>query len=640
MVPDVEGAHDLDAGSNGSASELPEYVGGGLTTDSLFSRLTPVQRRIAKLPPEARVLVTADAGTGKTHLLIARLGVLINEHGLTPGQEVLVLSFTRAAVRAIKDRLRTTGDGLRHVSAVTFDSFATRLLSTLDPTGPWQDEGYDGRIEAAGEAIREGRAAEVLRPVRHVFVDEVQDLVDVRAQLVRGVLEATDCGFTVLGDPAQGIYTWGLEDKDRRAGAAVLFAWIRKRFAETLIDEGLDKNFRAQSEVAESALWAGPELNTAEPDYPSIRGRLVELVSLLPNLGDVDGAAERLTSGPDAQAAVLCRTNAEGLKISRRFFELQLHHRVQRAHTDRSVAPWVARAVGGATVKTIGKGDLLRRVEELEDPSAPGAEEAWRLVRRLAGGRGDSLDLGAVAERIRMKNVPDELNWTPPARVIVSTIHRAKGLEFDRVVLLDGSDHEPEEEGELAEETRVLYVALTRPRYELFRMRRPPTWGMTQDGNSDRWYRHGTGKQHWQVHDIEVRGEDVHTADPAGGFVTKGRDAAELQEYLASDVHPGDDVELEKKQASVTGAQRVFYEIRHKGTPVGVTNEWFGGSLFGIIHRHWRRGQMPATIQNLHVDGVDTVAGTEAAGRRAGLGPSGIWLRARISGLGYLSYKG
>jgi hypothetical protein len=640
MVRDNQGGRTREQRIERAVSELAEFASAGRTLDELLSSLTPVQRRVVNLPPEARVLVTADAGTGKTHLLIARLSALIGEHGLSPGQEILVLSFTRAAVKAIKDRLRRAGDGLRQVSAVTFDSFATRLLSTLDPTGPWQDEGYDGRIEAAAEAIRAGRAAEVLRPVRHVFVDEVQDLVDVRAELVRAALEATDCGFTVLGDPAQGIYTWGLADEDRRAGASALFTWIRKRFAETLIDEGLDKNFRAQSEVAESALWAGPELNMPEPDYPSIRRRLVELVSLLPNLGGVDDAAERLRSGPDAQAAVLCRKNGEGLKISRRFFELQLHHRVQRAHTDRAVAPWVARTVGGSTVKTMGKGDFLRRVEELEDPSAPGAEEAWRLVRRLAGGRGDSLDLGGVAERIRMKLVPDELNWTPPARVIVSTIHRAKGLEFDRVVLLDGSDQEPEEEGELAEETRVLYVALTRPRYELFRMHRPPTWGMQKDEQSDRWYRHGTGKQRWQVHDVEVRGDDVHTVDPAGGFVIKGRDPAELQQYLASEVHPGDDVELVKRQVSVSGAQRVFYEIRHEGTPVGVTNEWFGGSLFGIIRRHWRRGQLPATIKNLHVDGVDTVAGTEAAGKRAGLGPSGIWLRARVSGLGYLSYKG
>src|SRR5205823_4185556 len=164
-----------------------------------------------------------------------------------------------------------------------------------------------------------------------------------------------------------------------------------------------------------------------------------------------------LRAGPDAQAAVLCRSNAEALKVSRRLFELDVRHRLQRATTDRAVAPWVARSLGTATVKTLGRREFERRLDEVGDQTAPEPDEAWRLVRRLAGGRGDVLDVGAVADRIRSRYVPDELNWTPPAQVVVSTIHRAKGLEFDRVVLLDGDEQEADGEGAYAEETRVLY---------------------------------------------------------------------------------------------------------------------------------------------------------------------------------------
>ena len=61
---------------------------------------------------------------------------------------------------------------------------------------------------------------------KHVVVDELQDLVGDRADLVRAVLELTGCGFTMLGDPAQGIYNFQLEGVDRRIGSAEFYQWV------------------------------------------------------------------------------------------------------------------------------------------------------------------------------------------------------------------------------------------------------------------------------------------------------------------------------------------------------------------------------------------------------------------------------
>ena len=47
------------------------------------------------------VLLVGAAGTGKTEVLIARIGFLIEKAGLNPGDELLILSFSRAAVGAI-----------------------------------------------------------------------------------------------------------------------------------------------------------------------------------------------------------------------------------------------------------------------------------------------------------------------------------------------------------------------------------------------------------------------------------------------------------------------------------------------------------------------------------------------------------
>ena len=51
---------------------------------------------------------------------------------------------------------------------------------------------------------------EELKYYRHVVIDEAQDLVDKRHDLIRLLLEniSPEAGFTVLGDPYQAIYDY------------------------------------------------------------------------------------------------------------------------------------------------------------------------------------------------------------------------------------------------------------------------------------------------------------------------------------------------------------------------------------------------------------------------------------------------
>src|SRR4051794_5920905 len=93
--------------------------------------LSDRQREIAEAPLEARQLVLGGAGTGKTHVLAARIAHLIEHDDIAPGSELLVLSFTRAVVRELKLRLRQGSTQARLVRPVTFDSFATRFLREL-----------------------------------------------------------------------------------------------------------------------------------------------------------------------------------------------------------------------------------------------------------------------------------------------------------------------------------------------------------------------------------------------------------------------------------------------------------------------------------------------------------------------------
>ena len=129
-------------------------------------------------------------------MVIARLEYLITEELLQPYQ-LAVLCFTRAAVSEITRRVTQyianadMHDDLRFVSVRTFDSFATQLLIAAQPDIDLSGKGYDERIQMAMEALQDLNDGELqhIENYKHVIVDEIQDLVGVRAKLVKELLK-------------------------------------------------------------------------------------------------------------------------------------------------------------------------------------------------------------------------------------------------------------------------------------------------------------------------------------------------------------------------------------------------------------------------------------------------------------------
>ena len=305
--------------------------------------LTEEQRAVVEAPVDARLLVSARPGTGKTHTLIARLRHLVEEGGLSAGQEILTLSFSRAAVKEIRNRLDCVGGDTVYVRATTFDSLATRLLHTFSAEDLWLDKGYDGRISAAVALIRDNSdVRDELSSVRHLLVDEVQDVIGDRAKLVELLLGAVGGGFTLLGDPAQAIF-----DFQSRPGDAPgrLYDWVRAQVPD-LKELVLSENLRNRGGNAAVACWAGPKLAGASPDSALILRRLIDTVVRLPSIGSV-ALGKPLLEDPSRTTAILCRYNSQALLLSEQLWESDIDHGLQRNATDRAVAPWVAEALAG-----------------------------------------------------------------------------------------------------------------------------------------------------------------------------------------------------------------------------------------------------------------------------------------------------
>ena len=612
--------------------------------------LTPAQQGVACAGASEKILVTAGPGTGKTQTLLARLGHL-SEQGHAMASEVLVLSFSRAAVRVIRERVRDMGaenPDVRFVSAATFDSFATRLLSGAAPDGPWKTLVYDARIEAAIALLQAPQGAEaraLVASYSHILIDELQDLVGVRDLLVRAVLENAGNGWTLFGDPAQAIYNFSLEGAARAQGCGALYGWLGERFAGQMQTVELRENHRAigptATKLVERLAPLGDSLRASAPDYGAARDALETEIAGLKALGDPKDATTQQALGVPVASAILCRTNGQALYLSRYLRERGVAHHLRRGATERAVPAWIAQLLGDWDGETIGRASF----EELCEARLPNADadELFRALRRFCAGQGRAtVNVEALARRMREGNVPDELCEQGAHTLTVSTIHRAKGLEFDRVLMVWSRDDwrlESEQDETdafaLAEECRTLFVALTRPRKFLLRLPMPDHRGfLWKHRASNRWTRkYGRCK----LGDIEVRGDDAHALEPAGAFIEEF-DVLEAQTALKQ-TSVGDAVTLRLKMANnLEGAPRAFYVIEREGLPIGVTGERFGADLYAAlkVRRGWDV-KWPQRIEGLTLEGVDSVAGLPASARKHGLGSQGLWLRARVSGLGKLT---
>ena len=601
--------------------------------------LTEEQRKVVEAAPDEKLLVTAGPGTGKTFVLIERLKELVGKYHLKPGREILVLSFSRAAIQEIRKRTSEVEGSAGYVKARTFDSFGTFLLSKYDPNGEWINQyfDYDGRIQCAIQLIEDNRdAKEYMECYEHVFVDEMQDLVGVRADFVMKVLEATDCGFTLLGDPAQGIYNFQLEvEQERRLGSAVLYNWVREQFKDDLKELPLNKNHRAETDIANrAASVAGEALNSQNPEYEDILSDLEDIVLELDEFQKPEQVIDWLDP-IEGTTAILCRNNGQALMISRYLRAAEKHHLLKRRATDRLLPKWIGTVLCGLNERRLGK----LRFKELisENPYCPAPDDAWRELKRMEDGPvRDTIDLNRLARNVHEGTIPDDLCAAPlDDSLVVSTVHRAKGLEFERVVLVYEMGKQFEnKELELPEETRILYVALTRARREIYSLKLPDFKGfLWQSRKTERWTRR-YGK--WKFGNFEVRSEDVHYDDPAGGFILEDCDVTETQEYIRDDIEVGDDIEL----GIIDATQEDFppyYAILHDEEYVGVMSRRFSMALYYTLKLYPRwEVRWPRKIESLHVEEVDTVAGMPGAGRVCGLGESDIWLRVRVAGFGRL----
>ena len=338
---------------------------------------------------DQRLLVEAGPGTGKTAVACARIAYLVGEEGIAESN-IWMISFTRTAVAEIRSRLQShVGEAAFSIKVATIDSHAWAIHSGHDSTARLTGT-YEENIDRVIELIRSDDAVqEELEHVEHLVVDEAQDLVGIRAQLVEALIEHlySGCGITVFADSAQAIY--GFSEDDTRyqvVGSRALVDQLanpkkgfRKRLLKTVHRTSSPGLKRIFGDVRESIL-AGSE--APEGLFAQTR----ESINEHADHAGLNSWHLGLDSAP-VNSLVLFRSREEALRHSQ---FCNRPHGLRLSGFGLHLPAWIAICLGDYTGSAISEDVFQSRwAARVEPATVPDYDprEAWRRILRAGGNR-------------------------------------------------------------------------------------------------------------------------------------------------------------------------------------------------------------------------------------------------------------
>jgi hypothetical protein len=614
-------------------------------------------------PPSSWQMVTAGPGAGKSTVACQRVAFLVDE-GVPPSR-ILLVSFTRTAVAELRDRIisyAVSGDRARSVRISTIDSHAWSLRAGFDdeplPKG-LGDGSYDLSIARTVELFRcrQPELSDFMSRLEHLIIDEAQDVMSIRADLIIEMLRslADGCGVTILADPAQAIYGFTSDYIDCSEAGKSLLVRLETECPRPLTRRQLSQIHRIENpELVELFVRTRREIELADkaPGHVArVQQAIRETCGNDVGVTSYSNIADFLTPLREDSTLVLFRRRADVLLASSFCSNAGVQHRIRMSDVPVVVRPWLGWLFGEVCQAIIGRDDFdklweARAALAPEPFDGEPRDGAWDSLHRFAAGhRTGTIDLVQLRRLVARGRPPiefcqPELGNTGP---ILGTIHASKGREADTVVLVMPSPRDSGDGGSAGddaaldfEEGRVYYVGATRARKMLVVASGKGTGVGYLD--SKRVYRSlGSMKAQLEV----GRDGDV---DPVAHLAWSNR--IEVQHVLASCV--GETVSVQSRAFEEHDyTHRLLLE--QQGAD-GVTRYVEIGQLSQAFHhdfgRLWSRVDTEqrlkpgAVIQNLYLIAVSTVALSEdqRGAARPPFDQSGLGLAPVIKGFSMIQF--
>jgi len=469
----------------------------------------PIQRQlVTDNRKRTNVLVLAGPGSGKTRVLVHRIAYLVRVRREDP-RGIIALAYNRHAAVEIRRRLADLiGDDSRQVTVLTCHALAMRLVgaSFSGTSERLHKEDFEDQLdrvltEAAellrGEGLEPTEAEEarerLLSGYRWILVDEYQDINGKQYELISALagrtLSEPDARLSLfaVGDDDQNIYSFtGASVKyirrfeaDYKAKPAYLLDNYRSTghivdAASAVIAEARDRmkaNHPIRVDRARAQAPAGGEWADLDPVG---RGRVQILQASGGPIHQAQAALAELKrlSSLDARwdwsKCAVIAYRWKYLEPLRSLSELE-GIRSQLATGD-TLSVWQLRETQSLVTWLRESRSALMRNSDLHDWLHRQADGPW--IELLKQAVQEHEQEAGNAETPVDSFVEWLAEWTRDARrrqhgLLLTSAHKAKGLEFDHAVVLDGGWERSGMDEDPDAARRLYYVAMTRARLTL-----------------------------------------------------------------------------------------------------------------------------------------------------------------------------
>jgi ATP-dependent DNA helicase RecQ len=427
--------------------------------DEIFGSLTDTQSAIIRDSESRFIVVPAGPGSGKTYVLVRKLASLILMEDIK-SEQLLMLTFSRASAIEFKSRLKALiGNAAEFVEIKTFHSYSFDILGKVGTL-----ENSDHIVADAVSEINAGRVEKSLITKSILVIDEAQDMSKDEFNLVKELIQNNeDMRIVAVGDDDQNIYEFRGSDSGHMKS-------LITEYGATVYD--MMDNFRSSRAVVSLANSFVRTISNRLKSSP-ISGRRNESgeVRLIkhqsPNYEQaiVD---EILSENKTGKSAVLTSTNDNALIITALLNKNGRKARLIQSRDGFTLANLAEircfldeiRSRGISRVdQSLWDGAKEKMCNEFRDSScldiALNCIKAFETEYPKSKYVSDFNDYLLEAQLESFSKVKD-------SEILVSTIHKSKGCEYDNVYLsLKGWEKISDSE------RRALYVGITRARNNL-----------------------------------------------------------------------------------------------------------------------------------------------------------------------------
>ncbi len=400
--------------------------------DKLFKSLSERQLEIIKDSASSHIVIAAGPGSGKTHLLVHKLASILMLEDVKH-EQLLMLTFSRAAALEFKKRLLALiGNAALFVEIKTFHSYSFDLLGKIGNL-----DNASNIVEEAARMIREDVVERTKITKTVLVIDEAQDMDISEFSLVEALMEKNDnMRVIAVGDDDQNIYAF------RGSNSEYMKSLITK-YNATFYE--LTDNYRSKQNIVRFANQFGRLISNRMKQTPiksvSAENGVVALCRhKYPNferaiLNDIQN------SNPDGSVCILTNTNLEALRIVALLKQNKIKAKLIESNDGFDLTQIMEMRYFLKNIKSVVKSPIISddiwqdKKQAMTDKYLQA--ETLPIVLSMLTAFENAFPKKYLSDfEVFVRESKLEDFFMKEAGVItVSTIHKAKGMEFDNVIM-------------------------------------------------------------------------------------------------------------------------------------------------------------------------------------------------------------